>query len=114
MHRSSKEYCQERTVLKYNLLSADAVNIKYSAPKKRRRNSHADQKLRTRTEDVEPWQPLGCINCTKPAVDQETAFLGDKRLPVSIRNCGENSCKEYATAEALRIAAYPEVQEKAM
>ena len=66
-----------------------------------------DQKLRTATEPVEPWQPIGCISCQKPAVDQETAFLGDKRLPVSVRNCGDANCKDYATAEALRIAAYP-------
>lgn len=73
-----------------------------------------DQKLRTETEDVETWQPLGCIACPKPAINQETAFLGDKRLPVSVRNCGDASCKDYATAEALRIGAYPEVQAKAV
>lgn len=70
--------------------------------------------LRTETEPVAPWQPIGCISCMKPAVDQETAFLGDKRLPVSIRNCGEDDCREYAAKEALRIAAYPEIQEKAI
>lgn len=73
-----------------------------------------DQEVRTVTEPVGPWQPIGCISCMKPATDQETAFVGEKKLNVSIRHCGDKACVAYAQAEALRIAAYPEVREKAM
>ena len=68
----------------------------------------------TKTEPVSVWQPMGCIRCMKPATDQETAFLGDKRLPVSVRNCGDKACVAYARAEALRIAAIPGVRELAV
>lgn len=72
-----------------------------------------EQLFTTRTEPVEPWQPIGCISCMKPATDQETAFVGEKKLPVSIRHCGDPSCKQYATDHALHLATLPEVQEMA-
>lgn len=65
------------------------------------------------TEPVDAWQPLGCISCLKPAVDQETAFLDGERLNVSVRNCGDPDCKGYATQQALEMAIHPRVQEMA-
>lgn len=62
--------------------------------------------ITVRTEPVDPWQPIGCISCPKPAVDQETAFRDGERLNVSVRNCGDPGCKEYATEQALLAATY--------
>lgn len=62
------------------------------------------EEITLRMESVEPWQPIGCIACLKPAVHQETVFRGSERLNVSVRHCGDPSCKEYAAEQARGIA----------
>lgn len=66
--------------------------------------------LTTRTEPVEPWQPIGCTGCPKPAEWQQTAYQGEERLPVSVGHCGDKGCQTKADEDALEMAPHPTVQ----